>query len=242
MRPPIPKRFLALLSLALLLSFVQNVEVARSPAAPQSPPLTPPPPLCGQRMWRPEPACSMARRRSFWINARQAAWGRSTASNSAGCERARAITSASGSRADPTRPGRFSDDRKQRCQRARQRDLARGRRDRTILRRLATGEGARTCRLCGAMSPAAPPTSQTWCRLDTLEDHFERHGADFKSSSSDHYAAQAWRFLQHARQSALPMKWDAADRTLRVWEPRTRTSAAYDRPGPDPHPFQTLKP
>jgi hypothetical protein len=80
-------------------------------------------------------------------------------------------------------------------------------------------------------SPATPPTSQTWCRLDTLEDHFERHGADFKSTSSDHYAAQAWRFLQHARQSALPMKWDAADRTLRVWEPKTRTFAAYDSRG-----------
>lgn len=80
-------------------------------------------------------------------------------------------------------------------------------------------------------APAAPPTRQTWCRLDTLEDHFERHGADFKSTSSDHYAAQAWRFLQHARQSALPMKWDAADRTLRVWEPKTRTFAAYDSRG-----------
>ena len=77
----------------------------------------------------------------------------------------------------------------------------------------------------------APPASQTWCRLDTLEDHFERHGADFKSTSSDHYAAQAWQFLQHARQNGLPMKWDETDRTLRVWEPNTRTFAAYDGRG-----------
>lgn len=80
-------------------------------------------------------------------------------------------------------------------------------------------------------TPTAPPASQTWGHLDTLEDHYERHGADFKSTSSDHYAAQAWHFLQHARQSSLPMKWDDADRTLRVWEPKTRTFAAYDSRG-----------
>lgn len=77
----------------------------------------------------------------------------------------------------------------------------------------------------------APPASQTWCHLDTLEDHYERHGADFRSTSSGHYAAQAWRFLQHARLSSLPMKWDDADRTLRVWEPKTRSFAAYDSRG-----------
>jgi len=77
----------------------------------------------------------------------------------------------------------------------------------------------------------APPTYQTWRQLDTLEDHYERHGADFRSVSKDHYATQAWLFLQRARQNAMPMKWDDADNTLRVWESKTRTFAAYDSRG-----------
>ena len=77
----------------------------------------------------------------------------------------------------------------------------------------------------------APATRETWCHLDTLEDHYLRHGSDFQSTSSADYAAQAWHFLQRARRDALPMKWDEADNTLRVWDPQTRTFAAYDARG-----------
>jgi hypothetical protein len=77
----------------------------------------------------------------------------------------------------------------------------------------------------------APPPHETWRQLDTLEDHYDRHGADFNSVSKDHYATQAWLFLQRTRQNSLPMKWDEADNTLRVWEPKTRTFAAYDGRG-----------
>lgn len=78
---------------------------------------------------------------------------------------------------------------------------------------------------------AAPPAKVTWANLDSLADHFHRHGADFRAISADDYAAQAWGFLQRAKQTGLPMKWDAEDQTLRVWEPASRSFAAYDRRG-----------
>lgn len=76
-----------------------------------------------------------------------------------------------------------------------------------------------------------PPTRATWGRMDTLQDHFDRHGVDFRSQSPDDYAAQAWQFLQRARAGGLPMKWDDADDTLRVYDPATRAFAAYNRDG-----------
>lgn len=77
----------------------------------------------------------------------------------------------------------------------------------------------------------APPTRMTWGRLETLQDHFDRHGADFQSRDPDDYAAQAWRFLQRAKSGELPMKWDEADDSLRVYDPQTRAFAAYNRDG-----------
>lgn len=77
----------------------------------------------------------------------------------------------------------------------------------------------------------APPTRSTWASLDSLPDHFERHGHDFNAASAEDYAAQAWAFLQRARQQSLPMKWDEADSTLRVWDPAKRIFAAYNRSG-----------
>ncbi|MBL9146752.1 MAG: fibronectin type III domain-containing protein [Verrucomicrobiaceae bacterium] len=77
----------------------------------------------------------------------------------------------------------------------------------------------------------APATSMTWGNLDSLQDHFDRHGADFAASSPDDYAAKAWRFLQRAKREGLPMKWDDSDRTLRVWDPKSRSFAAYDSRG-----------
>lgn len=79
--------------------------------------------------------------------------------------------------------------------------------------------------------PRAPPTHQTWGRMETLQDHFVRHGPDFQSRSADDYAAQAWLFLQRAKQGHLPMKWDDGEGTLRVFDPQTRAFAAYNREG-----------
>ena len=77
----------------------------------------------------------------------------------------------------------------------------------------------------------APPTAQTWGSLRTLQDHFDRHGADFRATSPDDYARQAWEFLQRAKDEGLPAKFDETDNTLRVWDPKTRAFAAYNRDG-----------
>lgn len=81
------------------------------------------------------------------------------------------------------------------------------------------------------MATQVPPTSQTWGHMDSLRDHFERHGRDFGSKSPDDYAAQAWQFLQRARRDNLPMKIDDTDGTLRVFDPKTRAFAAYTGAG-----------
>ncbi len=79
--------------------------------------------------------------------------------------------------------------------------------------------------------PVAPPTKKTWGYLPSLQDHFDRHGRDFSASSPDDYAAKAWMFLQYAKQNGLPMKWDDSDDTLRIWEPKSRAFAAFNRDG-----------
>ena len=76
----------------------------------------------------------------------------------------------------------------------------------------------------------APPTRQTWGSMASLPDHFARHGRDFKAKDADDYARQAWEFLQRARTEGLPMKRDD-DGVLRVFDPKTRAFAAYNRDG-----------
>lgn len=73
-----------------------------------------------------------------------------------------------------------------------------------------------------------PSTARTWGDRSSLQDHFIRHGADFKATSADDYAAKAWLFLQRAMDDGLPAKQDE-DGTIRVWEPKSRTFAAYNR-------------
>lgn len=79
-------------------------------------------------------------------------------------------------------------------------------------------------------APRAPPTRQTWGNVTSLRDHFERHGADFKAKDADDYARQAWEFLQRARAEGLPAKTDD-DGVIRVFDPKTRAFAAYNRDG-----------
>ena len=79
--------------------------------------------------------------------------------------------------------------------------------------------------------PQAPAARMTWGNLESLQDHFDRHGRDFQSRDPEHYAAQAWELLQRAKTGELPMKLDDSDGTLRVWDPKTRAFAAYNRNG-----------
>ncbi|WP_395743863.1 fibronectin type III domain-containing protein [Prosthecobacter sp.] len=83
----------------------------------------------------------------------------------------------------------------------------------------------------GPAGVTVPPTRKTWGHMDSLQDHFDRHGGDFGSKSADDYAAKAWLFLQRARTENLPMKLDATDGTLRVFDPATRAFAAYNDKG-----------
>lgn len=76
----------------------------------------------------------------------------------------------------------------------------------------------------------ALPARRTWANVATLRDHYERHGRDFASPSAEEYAAQAWRFLERAKAEGLPAKLDP-EGTLRVWDPKTRSFAAYTREG-----------
>jgi hypothetical protein len=77
----------------------------------------------------------------------------------------------------------------------------------------------------------APPARVTWGYWQSLQDHYDRHGPDFGSQSPEDYAAQAWHFLQRAKAGQLQMKWDDTDGTLRVYDPKTRAFAAYNRNG-----------
>jgi hypothetical protein len=81
-----------------------------------------------------------------------------------------------------------------------------------------------------ATAPRAPPTRQTWGNVASLRDHFERHGADFTAKDADDYARQAWEFLQRARAEGLPAKVDE-DGVIRVFDPKSRAFAAYNRDG-----------
>ncbi len=85
----------------------------------------------------------------------------------------------------------------------------------------------------GTAAPVAtaPPTRLTWGHLDSLQDHFERHGPDFGAKSQDDYAAMAWQFLQRAKRDGLPMKLDESDGSLRVFDPKTHAFASYDPRG-----------
>jgi pyocin large subunit-like protein len=76
----------------------------------------------------------------------------------------------------------------------------------------------------------APPTRVTWGYMPSLQDHYDRHGRDFKCTSPDDYAAKAWLFLQRAKAEGLSMKLDD-DGTVRVWDGATRSFAAYNRNG-----------
>ena len=75
-----------------------------------------------------------------------------------------------------------------------------------------------------------PATRLTWGAIGSLQDHFERHGGDFSAKSPDDYAAQAWRFRERAVAERLPMKLDT-DGTVRVFDPKSRAFASFNRDG-----------
>jgi hypothetical protein len=68
-----------------------------------------------------------------------------------------------------------------------------------------------------------------WNSPRTLLDHFQRHWTDVWAASKEEYATAATRFLQDAQAAGYDVK--IAGNTLRVWDPATRTFAAYTLDG-----------
>jgi len=81
-----------------------------------------------------------------------------------------------------------------------------------------------------AEAKPAPPTRKIWGNLESLPDHFARHGGDFHAKDADDYARMSWQFLQRAKAEGLPAKVDE-DGVLRVFDPQSGTFASYNRNG-----------
>lgn len=67
----------------------------------------------------------------------------------------------------------------------------------------------------------------SWGRPETLQDHFNRHGADFGATDIYDYAAKA-HALYHRH--GVEAKLDAAG-TLRIYDPATGAFGAYNADG-----------
>lgn len=93
-----------------------------------------------------------------------------------------------------------------------------------------------------ALPPSnAPPARVTWGDYSSLQDHYLRHGKDFQSTSAEHYARQAWEFLQRAMDEGLPAKVDD-NGVIRVYEPRTKSFGSYNRNGTTKTYFKPQRP
>lgn len=77
----------------------------------------------------------------------------------------------------------------------------------------------------------APPTRKIWANFGSLQDHFDRHGRDFGARTPDDYARLSWEFLNRAIDEGWLAKVDGSDGTIRVWDAKSRTFAAYNRDG-----------
>ena len=67
-----------------------------------------------------------------------------------------------------------------------------------------------------------------WGNPKTLEDHFQRHGADFEAENPEDYARQARAFYLNRDQYQI--KTDA-DGTARIYDAATNAFGAYNADG-----------
>ena len=74
-------------------------------------------------------------------------------------------------------------------------------------------------------------SADSWADSRTLKKHFEDHGADFGSTSAEHYAQQASDFFDRAVTENLPTKIDPDDGRIRFWDPTTNTFGSYTPDG-----------
>lgn len=71
------------------------------------------------------------------------------------------------------------------------------------------------------------PAEETWANLATLERHYRSHWMQFAAESPDAYARQAALFRLRAFREHLPMKYDQAGDTLRIYDPARNVFASY---------------
>uniref|UniRef100_UPI0003635C20 polymorphic toxin-type HINT domain-containing protein n=1 Tax=Paenibacillus sp. OSY-SE TaxID=1196323 RepID=UPI0003635C20 len=67
-----------------------------------------------------------------------------------------------------------------------------------------------------------------WGNQKTLQDHFDRHGADFGAKTPDEYAKKANNFFNN--RSKYQIKTDT-DGTIRVYDSKTNTYGSYNADG-----------
>jgi RHS repeat-associated protein len=79
--------------------------------------------------------------------------------------------------------------------------------------------------------PMRLPTSQTWGRPSTLEDHFLRHGSDFGVRTPDEYAAMASEFFQRSQFGGGYLTKVDSEGVIRVYDPRTNSFGAFNPNG-----------
>jgi hypothetical protein len=94
----------------------------------------------------------------------------------------------------------------------------------------AAAAGTLAGKVKDAADQAAEEPGNGWGNPSTLQDHFNRHGGDFNSSSPEEYAQQARDFFQRAAEEHLPTKVDT-DGTIRVYDPATNEFGSYNPDG-----------
>jgi len=82
-----------------------------------------------------------------------------------------------------------------------------------------------------ATATATVAAQSSWGNSQTLQDHFDRHGADFKATDPADYAAKAHAFyLESKTDKNIQVKVDQAG-VRRIYDPRTNSFGAYNADG-----------
>jgi len=73
-------------------------------------------------------------------------------------------------------------------------------------------------------------STESWGNPNTLQEHFENHGADFGATSPEDYANKANEFLTRAQNENLPMV-EGGDGVIRAYDPETNAFGSYNPDG-----------
>ena len=80
-------------------------------------------------------------------------------------------------------------------------------------------------------STSAATAESTWGNSQTLQDHFDRHGADFKATGPADYAAKAHAFfLESKTDKNIQVKVDKTG-VIRIYDARSNSFGAYNADG-----------